>query len=116
MLGRLISVRLIRYVNRRVSLDEAARSVSSIDGFFVCHVCLRLAGGPDDSADASTHDSRHSHAQANADAYATPNPNTNTNADTLTDSHSNANAIPDANRDADTNSHARAWSTTAKGQ
>ena len=112
MLGRLISVRLIRYVNRRVSLDEAARSVSSIDGFVVCHVCLRLAGGPDDSADASTHDSGHSHAQANANA----DPNTNLSADTLTDSHSNPNAIPDANTATNTNSHARAWAATAKGQ
>ncbi len=116
MLGRLISVRLIRYVNRRVSLDEAARGVSSIDGFIVCHVCLRLAGGPDDSADANAHDSRHSHAQANADAYATPNPNPIPNADTLTHSHSDANADPDANTATNTNSHARAWANTAKGQ
>ncbi len=108
MLGRLISVRLIRYVNRRVSLDEAARSVSSIDGFFVCHVCLRLASGPDDGADTSANDSRHSHAQANADAYTTPNANPNPNADTLTDSHSDANADPDANTATNTNSHARA--------
>ncbi len=114
MLGRLISIRHIRYVNRRVSLDEAARSVSSIDGFFVCHVCLRLAGGPDDSTDASAHDPRHSHAQANADAYTNPNPNPN--ADTLTDSHSDANADPDANTATNTNSHARAWAATAKGQ
>jgi len=114
MLGRLISVRLIRYVNRRFSLDEAARSVSSIDRFFVCHVCLRLAGGPDDSADASTHDSCNSRPQANADSYTNPNPNPN--ADTLTDSHSDANADPDANTATNTNSHARSWAATAKGQ